>query len=238
MKEDLNRIVACLPSWGDDELKKTRILLADDHQIIREGLRALIDAEPDMEVVAEASSGREAIDLVRSCKPDLVVMDIEMKGLNGIEATRRIRKEIAETKVLMLSVHLDRKYVAESLKAGASGYLLKDCAFEELCKAVRRVMFGSTYVSSNTMEMLMKDYVRLLEMNGEESVFSILTEREKEVLQLLTEGLPIKKIAATLFLSSKTIETHLSNIKKKLKIRSVAELTKYAIGEGLTYLDN
>lgn len=213
-----------------------RVLLVDDHQIIRDGLKALIEHEDDMQIVAEASSGRDAIELASRLRPDVVVMDIEMGDLNGIDATRAIRQANDDVHVLILSVHYNRRSIAEALKAGASGYMLKDCAFEELCSALRRISEGMTYVSSKTLDVMMEDYVRMLSGEGE-VITSPLSPREREVLQLLAEGLHIKGIARKLSISSKTVESHIANIKNKLEIRSIAELTRYAIREGIAHLE-
>ncbi|MBD3277043.1 MAG: response regulator, partial [Candidatus Aegiribacteria sp.] len=204
-----------------------KVLLVDDHQIIRDGLKALIEHEDDMQVVAEAGSGREAIDLAVRLNPDVIVMDVEMGDLNGIEATHAIRNENKDIKVLILSVHYNRKSIANALKAGASGYMLKDCAFEELCSALRQIGEGKTYVSSKTLDVVMEDYVRMLTGDGEIAT-SPLTPREREVLQLVAEGLHVKGIGRKLSISPKTVESHISNIKNKLDLRSVAELIRYA----------
>jgi len=216
---------------------KLRVILADDHQVIREGLRTLIEEQNDMEVVAEASDGREAIRLCGEMKPDVVVMDVAMPDLNGIEATRQVVSECPSTRVLALSMHADKHYAAGMLGAGASGYVLKDCAFDELANAIRRVAKGSTYLSPTVEGIVLRDYVERLSGEGGESAFSVLTDREREVLQLVAEGHTTKQIAEDLHVSVKTVESHRQNIMDKLEIRSIAELTKYAIREGLTSLD-
>lgn len=215
---------------------KLRILLADDHKIVREGLRTLIEKQPGTEVVGEADSGRMALKLTRELKPDVVIMDITMPDLNGIEATRQIHSEIPGVKVIALSMHSDKRLVAGILMAGASGYLLKeDCDSGELARAIRAVATNQTYLSPKIGEVVIKDYVRHLSMNTS-SPFSILTPRECEVLQLLAEGKNTKEIASSLHVSVKTVETHRNKIMEKLDIRSIAELTKYAIRERLTPL--
>lgn len=216
---------------------KLRVILADDHQVIREGLRTLIEEQNDMEVVAEASDGREAIRLCGEMKPDVVVMDVAMPDLNGIEATRQVVSECPSTRVLALSMHADKHYAAGMLGAGASGYVLKDCAFDELANAIRRVAKGSTYLSPTVEGVVLRDYVERLSGEGGESAFSVLTDREREVLQLVAEGHTTKQIAEDLHVSVKTVESHRQNIMDKLEIRSIAELTKYAIREGLTSLE-
>ncbi|NLO75044.1 MAG: response regulator transcription factor [candidate division WS1 bacterium] len=215
---------------------KTRIILADDHKIMREGLRSLLAREPEMEVVAEAGNGRDCVDLARKLEPDLVVMDIGMPDLNGIEATRQIRADHPEVKVLALSMHSDRRFASAMLAAGASGYLLKDSAFEELSQAIQAVLEGQTYLSPAIAGLVVEDYVQRL---GEEpSPFSVLRPREREVLQAMAEGKSTREIAEALHISVKTVETHRQNIMNALGLRSVAELTKYAIREGLTSLDS
>jgi len=212
-----------------------RILLVDDHQIVRQGLRTLLEKEPDMEVVAEAEDGRAAVRLAREVSPQVVIMDVAMPDLNGIEATRQIVAESPGIKVIALSMHADRRFVANMLKAGASGYLLKDAAFEELAQAIRTVAANRTYLSPEVSDIVVKDYLK--GPQEEASAFSLLTAREREVLQLLAEGKSTREIADCLHVSVKTVETHRQQIMSKLDIRSVAELTKYAIREGLSSLD-
>ena len=215
----------------------TRIILADDHKIMREGLRSLLDKQQDIEVVGEAEEGRKTVRLVTDLSPDVVIMDIEMASLNGIEATRQIVAKTPEIKVIALSVHSDRRFITEMLKAGASGYVLKDCSFEELVQAIRAVMANRIYLSPGIADNVIKDYVSFLPRT-DFSVFSILTEREREVLQLIAEGKNTKEIAFSLHVSVKTIETHRKRIMDKLGIHSIAELTKYAIREGLTSIES
>jgi len=214
----------------------TRILLADDHKIIREGLRALLEKEPDMEVVGEAQDGSTTIKLAKKLLPNIVIMDIGMPDMNGIDATRQIFSETQGIKVIALSMHSDRRFVLQMLKAGASGYLLKDSAFEELALAIKTVIAGQPYLSPKITDVVIKEYIISLPKN-EESVFTKITVREREVLQLITEGKSTKQIAAFLNVSVKTIETHRQQIMEKLDIHSIAELTKYAIREGLTSLE-
>ena len=214
---------------------KTRILLADDHQIMREGLRALLEQQPGVEVVAEASDGRTAVKLAQDLLPDVAILDIGMPNLNGIEATRRITGEIGGVKVIGLSMHSDKRFVSEMLKAGASGFLLKDCALEELARAIKAVLENKTYLSPGIAGVVIDDYVQHLATN-DIAAAPELTGREREVLQLLAEGKSTKQIALGLKVSVKTIETHRQNIMRKLGVYSVAELTKYALREGLTSL--
>jgi DNA-binding NarL/FixJ family response regulator len=216
---------------------KLRVILADDHQVIREGLRNLIEEQQDMEVVAEAGNGREAIKLCNDMKPDVIVMDVAMPDLNGIEATRQIVSDCPATRVLALSMHADKHYAAGMLGAGAAGYVLKDCAFDELSDAIRRVATSGSYLSPEIEGVVLRDYVERLSGEGGDSAFSVLTDREREVLQLVAEGHTTKQIADSLHVSVKTVESHRQNIMDKLEIRSIAELTKYAIREGLTSLD-
>ena len=214
---------------------KTKIVIADDHKIMREGLKALIEKQPDMEVAAEAQDGLAATKLARKLLPQVIIMDIGMPEMNGIDATRQIISENKDIKIIALSMHSDRRFVLEMLKAGASGYLLKDSAFEELVNAVHTVMTGQSYLSPRITDIVVKEYLYNLP-KSESTVFTVLTVREREVLQLLAEGKSTKQIAATLNLSVKTVETHRQQIMEKLEIRTVAELTKYAIREGLTSL--
>ncbi len=211
-----------------------RILLADDHKIVRQGLRTLLQKEPDMEVVAEAEDGRASLKLAQELAPHVVIMDVGMPDLNGIEATRQVLAESPNIKVIALSMHSDRRFVVNMLKAGASGYLLKDSAFEELASAIRAVMTNKTYLSPGVSDVVIKDYIA--GPKPDNSAFSVLTAREREVLQLMAEGRSTKQIADRLIVSIKTIETHRQQIMSKLDMHSVAELTKYAIREGLSSL--
>jgi DNA-binding NarL/FixJ family response regulator len=215
---------------------KTKIILADDHKIIREGLRSLLEKQLDMEVIAEAYDGLTTVRLVQKLLPDIVIMDIGMPDMNGIEATRQIMTETKGVKVIALSMHSDRRFVLQMLKVGASGYLLKDSAFEELISAIHTVMANQPYLSPKITDVVVKEYLHGIPKN-ESTVFTILTAREREVLQLLAEGKTTKQIASALNISVKTIETHRQQIMKKLNMHSIAELTKYAIREGLTSLE-
>ncbi len=214
-----------------------RILLADDHKIMREGLKALLERQLDIQVMAEAENGLEAVRLTQKLKPDIVIMDIGMAELNGIEATRQIVAEVPGVKVIALSMHSDKRFVIEMLKAGAFGYLLKDSAPEELTSAIRAVAANQPYLSPKITDVVLKDYLSTLSQQTEPTAFTVLTAREREVLQLIAEGRATKQIASALRVSVKTIETHRQQMMEKLNIRSVAELTKYAIREGLTSLD-
>ncbi|MCD6417742.1 response regulator transcription factor [bacterium] len=213
-----------------------RIVLVDDHKLFREGLKSLLANQKNIEVVGQANSGLEAMEIVQELLPDLVVMDIGMKNVNGIQATRQLKTISPDIKVLALSMHSNEKYVAEMLRAGASGYLVKDCAYEELVNAINTIMSGRVYLSPEIAGAFVKDF---LFGSSEEtpSIFSILTPRECEVLQLIAEGKTNKEIADELGVSIKTIDTHRQQIMKKLDIHNVAELTRYAIKMGLTPLD-
>jgi DNA-binding NarL/FixJ family response regulator len=211
------------------------ILLADDHEIIRNGLRSLIEKERGLEVIGEAANGRMAIHLARQLKPDVVVMDIGMPDLNGIEATRQITTEVPGVKVLALSMHTDRRFVTGMLKAGASGYMLKDGAFEELIQAIHVLASNRIYISPGIASVLLDDLRHPSQDKG--PALPLLTAKEREVLQLVAEGKSTKEIASQLNVSVKTAETHRQHIMEKLDIHSVAELTKYAVREGLTSLE-
>jgi DNA-binding NarL/FixJ family response regulator len=216
-----------------------RILLVDDHQMIRQGLRALLLKETAMTVVGEAQDGRTAVKLAAELSPDVVVMDLRMPDLNGIDATRQLIAQQPSVKVIGLSSSNEERLAGEMLRAGASGYILKDSAFEELATAIRTVMHNDVYLSPTVASVVVGDYVRGgATGDGEDrsSVFTVLSSREREVLQLTAEGKAIKEVAACLHVSIKTVETHRRNIMEKLDVHSVAELTKYAIRAGITSL--
>lgn len=213
-----------------------KVVLADDHKIVREGLRKLLDNEIGIEVIAEADTGRKAMELVSELEPDVVIMDITMPDLNGIDATRKIKKEIPNTRVLCLSMHADKRFVMAVIRAGASGYLLKDCPFEELSRAIHVIARNEVYLSSQIAHYFVDESIS----HGDKEVSAartLLTPREREIVQLIAEGKNTKTIAFDLGISVKTVETHRRQIMRKLNIHSVAELTKYAINEGLTSLD-
>ena len=211
------------------------VLLADDHEIVRVGLRVLIERLGGMAVVAEADSGRAAVQLAKKLKPAVVLMDISMPDLNGVDATRQMVAAAPGVKVIALSMHADTRYVAGMLQAGARGYLLKESMADEIGRAVQAVLAGEVYLARKIAGVVVQDYVQRLA--SEEGASSPLTGREREVLQLVAEGRSTKGIAAHLHVSIKTIETHRSQIMDKLDLHSVAELTKYAIRQGLTSLD-
>ena len=211
-----------------------RILLADDHRMIRQGLKSLLEKHVDMKVVGEAENGRDAVAMVAEHRPDVVVMDLHMPELNGVDATRGAIAAHPGVKVICLSAHANERMTAEILKAGAAGYVLKEGAFDELNTAIRTACGGKVYLSPSVASMLVNDLVR---GRGEPaSVFSTLSNREREVLQLITEGKTTKEIAFNLHVSVKTAETHRRNLMEKLQIDSIAELTKFALREGLTSL--
>jgi len=213
-----------------------RILLADDHGITRQGLCSLIEKEPDIEVVGEAEDGRKALELVRQLLPDIVVTDITMPNLNGVDATRQITRDFPQIKVLGLSIHSKRAFVVGMLKAGASGYLLKECLFDEFVEAIRTVSNGGTYLSPKVAGVVVSDYVKRLS-DSPESPMEILTGPEREVLQLIGEGKNTKEIALQLHVSTKAIEARRRKIMEKLDAHSTADLVRLSILGGLAALE-
>jgi two-component system response regulator NreC len=210
-----------------------RIALADDHTVMRSGLRVLLQREAWFEVVGEASDGRQAVELVEREKPAVIVMDVAMPNLNGIEAARQITAKFPATAVIVLSMHSDESYVLRALKAGARGYLLKDSAEADLIQAIRTVHDGKSFFSPAISHMLVEDYVRQMERRGVEDTYELLTTREREILQLLAEGKSNKDVANLLNLSLYTVETHRGNILQKLNLHSVPELILYAVRKGV-----
>jgi two-component system response regulator NreC len=213
-----------------------KIILADDHKILREGLKSMIMKEPGMEVVAEAENGGKAVRLADKFSPDVIIMDISMPDLNGIEATNQILAKNPDIKVIALSIYSDKRFVSNMLKAGAKGYLLKGCAFEELLKAIQTVQTCRIYLSPAIDEIVVNEYIHQIK-TPQGSILPELTSREREIVQLITEGHSTKRIASHLNLSVKTIETHRHQAMDKLNLHSVAALTKFAIREGLTSID-
>jgi two-component system response regulator NreC len=210
-----------------------RILLADDHAVVRDGVRALLEKQPDMAVVGEAGDGREAALMAEEQQPDVVVMDIAMPNLNGIDATRRILASHPQTGVVILSMHQDESYVLRSLKAGAKGYLLKDSLRSDILDAIRAVAQGRSFLTRKISRMMQEDYIREMEQRGLEDSYDLLTDREREVLQLAAEGKPNKEIAGELNIGLTTVETHRTHILQKLGLHSVPELILYAVRKGI-----
>lgn len=208
-------------------------MLADDHTVMRSGLKLLLERESDFSVVGEAQDGREAVRVVEEQSPDVVVMDVAMPNLNGIEATTRILDTYPRTAVIILSMHSDEGYVLRALKAGARAYLLKDSAESDLIAAVRKVKEGRTFFSPAISNLLVEDYVREIRNRGVEDSYELLTGRERELLQLLAEGKTTKEAAAYLQLSPYTVDTHRGNLMRKLNVNSLAELILYAVRKGI-----
>jgi two-component system, NarL family, response regulator NreC len=215
-------------------MSKIKVLLADDHTIVRQGLRALLESQEDIEVVGEAEDGRQAFEKTKELVPDVVVIDITMPNLNGVEATRQIKKLNQEIKVLVLTVHDNEEYVHQILQAGASGYLLKESAVSDLVSAINAVKKGDIFLSPSISKVVVKDYIRhAVEGSGDFDSLDILTSREREVLQLIAEGHTNREVAHQLKLSVKTVDVHRSHIMEKLNIHDVTGLVKYSIRKGL-----
>jgi DNA-binding NarL/FixJ family response regulator len=210
-------------------MNKVRVLLADDHTLMRAGLRVLLERQPDLAVVGEAEDGRQTLQLVETLQPDVVVMDIAMPNLNGIEATAQIVKKNPKAGVIILSMHSDEAYLVRALSAGARGYLLKDSAEADLIRAVQAVSQGRPFFSPAISQTLLEDYVRRLQQENLQDSYDLLTDREKEVLQLLAEGRSNKEAAALLSLSLYTVETHRANLMQKLGLHNTAEIVLYAV---------
>ncbi len=213
------------------------VLLVDDHKILRNGLCSLLQQQPDMEVVGETDNGATAVRLAREFTPDVIIMDVNIQGMDGIDATRHILQELPDSKIIALSMHSKKVFVTEMLKAGASGYMLKEQAFDELVQAIRTVLAGETYLSSKVVSLVVQDYVQ--SHNGAIGAGTApLTERQRQVLKFLADGKPSKEIASLLDVSVKTIDASRRKIMEKLNIQSTAELVKYAIREGFTSLES
>ena len=212
---------------------RVRILLADDHTVVRQGLRKLLEERPDWEVIAEAGDGREAVRLAEQQKPDVAILDVAMPLLNGIEATRQITKRVPSTRVLVLSMHADEAYVTQILQAGATGYLLKDSADVDLLKAVGEAAHGRSFFSPAIARVMLDDYVRQLADKGVTDRYESLSEREREIFQLIAEAKTNKEIAALLNVSPSTVETHRAHIMEKLDLHSAAEIVLYAVRRGV-----
>jgi len=214
-------------------MKTIRILLADDHTILRAGLKMMLNAQPDMEVIGEAQDGRQAIQEAQKLQPDIILMDITMPDMNGIEATRQIKKLMPEVKVLMLTMHEHDEYVFQALRAGASGYMLKEAADTELITALHVIQSGQFYLSPTAQSIVVGDYLQRVRTGEEKDSYSTLTEREREILKLVAEGYTNNQIAERLVISPKTVDTHRTHIMDKLNLHSRAELVKYAMRRGL-----
>jgi two-component system response regulator NreC len=217
----------------DERVQKIRILLADDHTILRAGLRMMLNAQPDMEVVGEAQDGQHAISETQRLQPDVVLMDVTMPDMNGIEATREIKKLLPETKVLVLTMHENDEYVFQALRAGASGYMLKEAADTDLISALHVIQSGQFYLSPMAQSVMVGDYLQRVRTGEEKDSYSSLTEREREILKLVAEGYTNNQIAEQLIISPKTVDTHRTHVMDKLNLHSRAELVKYAMRRGL-----
>jgi DNA-binding NarL/FixJ family response regulator len=214
--------------------RKIRVLVADDHTIVRQGLRAVLEREPDIEVVGEAADGREAVKKALALLPDVVVMDVSMPALNGLEATARIYREAPKVRILALTMHSSEEYVYSFLKAGARGYLLKESAASDLVDAIREVRYGNTYLHPSISIKVINEYLKRPDPRLRSGPSALLTPREREILQLIAEGHTNKDMAELLQLSVKTVEAHRTRVMEKLQIHNVAGLTRYAISRGIT----
>ena len=214
-----------------------RVLLVEDHTIVRKGLRALLEGQSDILVVGEAEDGRQALEQVQQILPDVVLMDIGMPGLNGLEATRQIKHQFPKTKVVVLTMHTNAEYIFNVLQAGASGYLIKQAATEEVISAIRAAYHGESFLSPSISTKVIEEYLRRAGKTELVDPFERLTSREREVLQLIAEGRSTQEIAALLYVSGKTVETHRARLMEKLGIYTIAELTQYAIRKGIIKLD-
>ncbi len=217
-------------------MKKIRVLLAEDHTIVRQGLSALLRSESDMEVVGEASDGLEAVEMAKKLIPEVVLMDIAMRNLNGLEATRKIKKLFPHMKVLVLTMYENEEWIFQVLKAGASGYLIKDSAMTDLSSAIRAIHQGDSYLSPSISRKVIDEYIRKAEIGEKIGMEDLLSDREREILQLVAEGHSVPKIASLLCISKKTVEAHKAHIMEKLNIHDKVGLIKYAIRTGLTKL--
>jgi two-component system, NarL family, response regulator NreC len=238
MKDDLIDYIKAhtatdAPMRPEGSLGKIRVLLADDHTILRAGLKMMLNAQPDIEAVGEASDGRQAISEAERLSPDVVIMDITMPECNGIEATRQIKRILPEVRVLVLTMHENEEYLFQTLRAGAAGYMLKEAADTDLISAIRVVSSGRFYLSPSAQSMLVSDYLQRVHTGEERDSYSALTEREREILKLVAEGYTNSQIGERLFISPKTVDTHRTHIMDKLNLHSRAELVKYAMRRGL-----
>lgn len=215
---------------------KIKVLVADDHTILRQGIKALLDNQEGIEVIGEAKDGREALAIIEETLPDVVLMDIAMPGLNGLEATRRIKKKFPRMKVLVLTMYTNEEYIFQILNAGANGYLVKETAFQDLISAIKAVYKNEAFMSPSISKKVINSYIKRAQ-NDEQETCEILTTREREILQLIAEGNSSKKIAELLFISPKTVETHRTHIMDKLNIHNRTGLVKYAIRKGIVDVD-
>jgi two-component system, NarL family, response regulator NreC len=221
------------PMRPQGSLEKIRVLLADDHTILRAGLKMMLNAQPDIEAVGEASDGRQAISEAEKLSPDVIIMDITMPECNGIEATRQIKRLLPEVRVLILTMHENEEYLFQTLRAGAAGYMLKEAADTDLISAIRVVSSGRFYLSPSAQSMLVSDYLQRVHTGEERDSYSALTEREREILKLVAEGYTNSQIGERLFISPKTVDTHRTHVMDKLNLHSRAELVRYAMRRGL-----
>jgi DNA-binding NarL/FixJ family response regulator len=218
--------------------KKYKILIVEDHTLLRAGLRTLLSQEPDFDIAGEADNGRDAIRMITSLSPDLVLMDLTMPGTNGIEAIAEAKRRVPDVRILVLTLHRAEEYIHQSLKAGADGYILKDATHEELRVAIRSVLRGKTYLSPDISNKVISGYLGGSRSSGVSSAWETVTHRERQVLKLVAEGRPNKSIAEYLCLSVKTVEKHRSNLMKKLDLHNASMLTAFAIGKGLVVSDS
>ncbi len=214
-------------------MAKTKVLIADDHAIVREGVRMILAKEPDIEVVGEAEDGRQALDLVEQRRPNVVVMDISMPGMGGIEATKKVKEQHPGVNVLALTMHEDETYVFQLLRAGASGYVLKRAAAQDLVQAVRAAAKGEAFLYPSVARKVVEDYLKRVEAGEERERYDGLTEREREILTLIAQGLSNQQIAEKLYISIKTVQTHRAHVLEKLGLHDRTELVRYAIRKGL-----
>jgi two-component system, NarL family, response regulator NreC len=221
------------PMRPQGSLDKIRVLLADDHTILRAGLKMMLNAQPDIETIGEASDGKQAISEAERLSPDVIIMDITMPECNGIEATRQIKRLLPDVRVLILTMHENEEYLFQTLRAGAAGYMLKEAADTDLISAIRVVSGGRFYLSPSAQSMLVSDYLQRVHRGEERDSYSALTEREREILKLVAEGYTNSQIGERLFISPKTVDTHRTHIMDKLNLHSRAELVKYAMRRGL-----
>jgi len=234
--EKKNKTKRKIPMNGGKGMNRIKLLVADDHKIFRQGIKKLLEEEKDLQVVGEAKDGRDAVKKTQELKPDVVLMDVAMADLNGLQATRQIKKTVPDTKVLMVTMHKNEEYVLQSFQAGASAYVLKEGAVEELVAAIRSVHHEKSFLSPTISKTVIDAYLRKIETGTMQTPFDLLTDREREVLQLIAEGYTNREVAKALYISVKTVEAHRAHIMQKLDIHEVAKLVKYAIQKGLVDL--